>query len=31
MSTQVTFHAKGITFTDKGAEKVREFLAVPGS
>ena len=27
MSTQVTFHAKGVTFSDKGAEKVREFLA----
>ena len=23
----VTFHAKGVTFSDKGAEKVREFLA----
>ena len=27
MSTQVTFHAKGVTFSDKGADKVREFLA----
>ncbi|MEP6953770.1 MAG: iron-sulfur cluster assembly accessory protein [Solirubrobacteraceae bacterium] len=27
MSTQVTFHAKGVTFSDKGAVKVREFLA----
>ena len=27
MSTQVTYHAKGVTLTDKGAEKVREFLA----
>src|SRR3978361_990427 len=27
MSTQVTFHAKGVTFSEKGAEKVREFLA----
>ncbi len=27
MSTQVTFHAKGVTFSAKGAEKVREFLA----
>jgi iron-sulfur cluster assembly protein len=25
--TQVTYHAKGVTITDKGAEKVREFLA----
>lgn len=27
MSTQVTFQAKGVTFSDKGAVKVREFLA----
>jgi iron-sulfur cluster assembly protein len=27
MSTQVTFHAKGVTFSEKGAVKVREFLA----
>jgi iron-sulfur cluster assembly protein len=27
MSTQVTYNAKGITFTEKGAEKVHEFLA----
>ncbi len=26
MSQQVTYHAKGVSFTDKGAEKVREFL-----
>lgn len=25
--TQVTYHAKGVTITEKGAEKVREFLA----
>jgi iron-sulfur cluster assembly accessory protein len=25
--TQVTYHAKGVTITDKGAEKVREFLS----
>ncbi|MGZ4269260.1 MAG: HesB/IscA family protein [Solirubrobacteraceae bacterium] len=30
MSTQVTYHAKGVTFTEKGAEKVREFLASQG-
>ena len=30
MSTQVTYHAKGVTFTDKGAEKVREFLDTQG-
>ncbi len=30
MSTQVTYHAKGVTFTDKGAEKVREFLDSQG-
>ncbi len=27
MSTQVTYHAKGVTFSEKGADKVREFLA----
>jgi iron-sulfur cluster assembly accessory protein len=27
MSQQVTYHAKGVSFTDKGAEKVREFLS----
>src|ERR671935_355197 len=26
-TTQVTYHAKGVTFTEKGAEKVRDFLA----
>jgi iron-sulfur cluster assembly protein len=30
MSTQVTYHAKGVTLTDKGAEKVREFLGTQG-
>ncbi len=25
--TEVTYHAKGIAFTDKGAEKVHEFLS----
>lgn len=25
--TQITYHAKGVTITDKGAEKVREFLS----
>jgi iron-sulfur cluster assembly accessory protein len=30
MSTQVTYHAKGVTFTDKGAEKVREFFESQG-
>jgi iron-sulfur cluster assembly protein len=30
MSTQVTYHAKGVTFTPKGAEKVREFLSSQG-
>ncbi len=25
-TTQITYHAKGVAFTDKGAEKVREFL-----
>ena len=27
MSQEVTYRAQGITFTDKGAEKVQEFLA----
>ena len=27
MSTEVTYHAKGIDITDHGAEKVHEFLA----
>ena len=27
MSTEVTYKAQGITFTEKGAEKVHEFLA----
>jgi iron-sulfur cluster assembly accessory protein len=26
-TTQITYHAKGVAFTEKGAEKVREFLA----
>jgi len=30
MSTQVTYHAKGVTLTDSGAEKVREFLTSQG-
>jgi iron-sulfur cluster assembly protein len=30
MSTQVTYHAKGVNLTDTGAEKVREFLASQG-
>ncbi len=30
MSTQVTYHAKGVTLTDTGAEKVREFLSSQG-
>ena len=30
MSTQVTYHAKGVNLTDKGAEKVREFLTTQG-
>ncbi len=25
-TTQVTYHAKGVTFTEQGAQKVREFL-----
>ena len=31
MSQQVTYHAKGVSFTDKGAEKVREFLDSQGA
>ncbi len=31
MSTEVTYHAKGVTFTPKGAEKVLEFLASQGT
>jgi len=31
MSTEVTYQAKGVTFTPKGAEKVHEFLASQGS
>jgi iron-sulfur cluster assembly protein len=27
MSTQVTYNAKGVTLSDSGAEKVREFLS----
>jgi iron-sulfur cluster assembly accessory protein len=27
MSQQVTYHAKGVAFTEKGADKVREFLS----
>jgi iron-sulfur cluster assembly accessory protein len=30
MSQQVTYHAKGVTLTGKGAEKVREFLGSQG-
>lgn len=30
MSTEVTYKAQGIGFTDKGAEKVQEFLAGQG-
>src|ERR1700750_1938979 len=30
MSTQVTYHAKGVNLTAKGAEKVREFLLSQG-
>ena len=29
--TTVTYHAKGVRFTDKGAEKVREFLESQGA
>jgi iron-sulfur cluster assembly protein len=30
MSTQVTYHAKGVALTEGGAEKVREFLGSQG-
>jgi len=30
MSTQVTYHAKGVALTNSGAEKVREFLGSQG-
>jgi iron-sulfur cluster assembly protein len=30
-TTAVTYHAKGVTFTEKGAEKVQEFLASQGA
>jgi iron-sulfur cluster assembly protein len=30
MSTQITYHAKGVALTETGAEKVREFLASQG-
>ena len=30
MSTQITYHAKGVTLTASGAEKVREFLSSQG-
>ena len=30
MSTQVTYHAKGVSLTESGAEKVREFLSSQG-
>ena len=29
-TTQVTYHAKGVNFTETGAKKVREFLASQG-
>jgi iron-sulfur cluster assembly protein len=29
--TTVTYHAKGVQFTEKGAEKVREFLGSQGA
>jgi iron-sulfur cluster assembly protein len=31
MSVEVTFQAKGVTFTDLGATKVREFLSAQGA
>jgi iron-sulfur cluster assembly protein len=31
MSVEVTFQAKGVTFTDVGADKVREFLTAQGA
>jgi len=30
MSTQITYHAKGVALTASGAEKVREFLSSQG-
>ena len=30
MSTQITYHAKGVALTETGAEKVREFLTSQG-
>jgi iron-sulfur cluster assembly protein len=30
MSTQITYHAKGVNLTATGAEKVREFIASQG-
>jgi iron-sulfur cluster assembly protein len=30
MSTQITYHAKGVALTETGAEKVREFLTAQG-
>jgi iron-sulfur cluster assembly accessory protein len=30
-TTTVTYHAKGVHFTEKGAEKVREFLTSQGA
>ena len=30
MSTQITYHAKGVALTETGAEKVREFLSSQG-
>ncbi|MCU0258973.1 MAG: iron-sulfur cluster assembly accessory protein [Solirubrobacteraceae bacterium] len=31
MSVEITFQAKGVTFTDLGADKVREFLTAQGA
>jgi iron-sulfur cluster assembly protein len=31
MSVEITFKAKGVTFTDLGADKVREFLTAQGA
>lgn len=31
MSVEITFKAKGVTFTDLGADKVREFLTSQGA
>ena len=31
MSVEISFKAQGITFTENGAEKVREFLAAQGA